>query len=280
MAYGVVPVASAVSSIPHYLEGFGVGRALAPNDLDGFVEAISGLCPGASEVEGRVASSDGSGRELHVRPLSRRRAGNARAGGGVMVRARSVAAATRTAVGETRLDLAVPLPGSARPACRDDAEVLGLWRLAREVRAPRRPPPRPHDPAVGAGGLRRGLHQRRRGVLADAAHRYSMGVRQVRADPHSRRRAPSHSARPASLARGRIFPSARAFGAPDHSEPRAGRGPRPAQLQPFRSAFSGRVRALLLRTPPDDTRASLDVRMPARPDRGHRDGGRRQHRPS
>ena len=41
MAYGVVPVASAVSSIPHYLERFGVGRALAPDDLDGFVEVLS-----------------------------------------------------------------------------------------------------------------------------------------------------------------------------------------------------------------------------------------------
>jgi glycosyltransferase involved in cell wall biosynthesis len=41
MAYGVVPVASAVSSIPHHLEGFGVGRAVDPTDREGFVGAIS-----------------------------------------------------------------------------------------------------------------------------------------------------------------------------------------------------------------------------------------------
>ena len=42
MAYGVVPVASTVSSIPQYLERFGAGRALDPFDRRGFVEAIAG----------------------------------------------------------------------------------------------------------------------------------------------------------------------------------------------------------------------------------------------
>jgi glycosyltransferase involved in cell wall biosynthesis len=40
MAYGVVPVTSAVSSIPQYIERFGCGVALAPDDIDGFVHAI------------------------------------------------------------------------------------------------------------------------------------------------------------------------------------------------------------------------------------------------
>jgi glycosyltransferase involved in cell wall biosynthesis len=42
MAYGVVPVASTVSSIPQYLEQFRAGRAIDPMDLDGFVAAIAG----------------------------------------------------------------------------------------------------------------------------------------------------------------------------------------------------------------------------------------------
>lgn len=41
MAYGVVPVASTVSSIPQYLKSFGAGRALDPNDREGFIDAIS-----------------------------------------------------------------------------------------------------------------------------------------------------------------------------------------------------------------------------------------------
>ena len=41
MAYGVVPVASRVSSIPQYLETFRTGRAVPPADVQGFVEAIS-----------------------------------------------------------------------------------------------------------------------------------------------------------------------------------------------------------------------------------------------
>ena len=41
MAYGVVPVASTVSSIPQYLETFRAGRALDPLDREGFIEAIA-----------------------------------------------------------------------------------------------------------------------------------------------------------------------------------------------------------------------------------------------
>ncbi len=41
MAYGAVPLAGAVSSIPQYLERFGVGRAFAPDDLDAFVATLS-----------------------------------------------------------------------------------------------------------------------------------------------------------------------------------------------------------------------------------------------
>ncbi len=42
MAYGVVPVASTVSSIPQYLEQFGAGQAIDPMDVDAFAAAISG----------------------------------------------------------------------------------------------------------------------------------------------------------------------------------------------------------------------------------------------
>ena len=42
MAYGVVPLAGAVSSIPQYLAKLGTGRALAPDDIDGFAAAIAG----------------------------------------------------------------------------------------------------------------------------------------------------------------------------------------------------------------------------------------------
>jgi glycosyltransferase involved in cell wall biosynthesis len=41
MAYGVVPVAGDVSSIPQYLEGFRAGRALDLADREGFVSAIT-----------------------------------------------------------------------------------------------------------------------------------------------------------------------------------------------------------------------------------------------
>jgi glycosyltransferase involved in cell wall biosynthesis len=41
MAYGVVPIAAAVSSIPQYLEQFNVGRSVAFDDIDGYVRAVS-----------------------------------------------------------------------------------------------------------------------------------------------------------------------------------------------------------------------------------------------
>jgi phosphatidylinositol alpha-1,6-mannosyltransferase len=41
MAYGAVPVASTVSSIPQYLEMFGAGRALDPSDRAGYIETIA-----------------------------------------------------------------------------------------------------------------------------------------------------------------------------------------------------------------------------------------------
>lgn len=41
MAYGVVPVAGRVSSIPQYLERFGTGGAYDPEDLDAFVRAAA-----------------------------------------------------------------------------------------------------------------------------------------------------------------------------------------------------------------------------------------------
>lgn len=40
MAYGVVPIAGNISSIGQYLSLFGCGRALPPDDLEGFVEAV------------------------------------------------------------------------------------------------------------------------------------------------------------------------------------------------------------------------------------------------
>ena len=40
MAFGVVPVAGRVSSIPGYLQQLGCGRAIDPEDIDGFVDAI------------------------------------------------------------------------------------------------------------------------------------------------------------------------------------------------------------------------------------------------
>lgn len=41
MAYGVVPVCGSVSSIPQYLEQFGVGRACPPADTAGMADAIA-----------------------------------------------------------------------------------------------------------------------------------------------------------------------------------------------------------------------------------------------
>jgi glycosyltransferase involved in cell wall biosynthesis len=40
MAYGVVPVAGNVGSIPQYLNECGVGATFDPYDIDGFVTAI------------------------------------------------------------------------------------------------------------------------------------------------------------------------------------------------------------------------------------------------
>lgn len=42
MAYGVVPLAGAVSSIPQYLDEMKTGAALPPDDIDGFVAKIEG----------------------------------------------------------------------------------------------------------------------------------------------------------------------------------------------------------------------------------------------
>ncbi|MGH9365059.1 MAG: glycosyltransferase [Thermoanaerobaculia bacterium] len=44
MAFGVVPVASAVGSIPQYLKAFRTGKALAANDVEGFAQAIAWYC--------------------------------------------------------------------------------------------------------------------------------------------------------------------------------------------------------------------------------------------
>lgn len=41
MAYGVVPIASNVSSIPYYLERFGIGGVHAPDDIQGFTDTIA-----------------------------------------------------------------------------------------------------------------------------------------------------------------------------------------------------------------------------------------------
>ena len=40
MAFGVVPVASRVSSIPEYLLSFGIGTVADPNDIEGFVDGV------------------------------------------------------------------------------------------------------------------------------------------------------------------------------------------------------------------------------------------------
>lgn len=40
MAYGVVPLTSAVSSIPQFLNKFGIGMALPPQDIEGFANAV------------------------------------------------------------------------------------------------------------------------------------------------------------------------------------------------------------------------------------------------
>ena len=40
MAFGVVPLAGAVGSIPHYLRAFGTGAAIASHDPDAYAEEI------------------------------------------------------------------------------------------------------------------------------------------------------------------------------------------------------------------------------------------------
>ena len=42
MAYGMVPIAGRISSIPQYLEMFGCGAVLDPLDIEGFADAICG----------------------------------------------------------------------------------------------------------------------------------------------------------------------------------------------------------------------------------------------
>jgi glycosyltransferase involved in cell wall biosynthesis len=58
MAYGVVPITSAVSSIPQYLKQFGVGEAHPPTDLDAFVNALCGYLkdPSRWQEESRRAA--------------------------------------------------------------------------------------------------------------------------------------------------------------------------------------------------------------------------------
>lgn len=57
MAYGVVPVAGAVSSIPQYLGQLRTGAAVAPEDIDGFAEAIAkyALAPAVWAAESKRA---------------------------------------------------------------------------------------------------------------------------------------------------------------------------------------------------------------------------------
>lgn len=57
MAYGVLPIASDVSSVPQYVERFGAGRAIAAEDRNGFVRAIAEYVgnPERWKVESRAA---------------------------------------------------------------------------------------------------------------------------------------------------------------------------------------------------------------------------------
>jgi glycosyltransferase involved in cell wall biosynthesis len=59
MAYGVVPIASTVSSIPQYLERFRTGRALDPLDVEAFSQAIAWYAanPAAWKSESLAAAS-------------------------------------------------------------------------------------------------------------------------------------------------------------------------------------------------------------------------------
>jgi hypothetical protein len=62
MAYGAVPVASSVSSIPQYFKKFGSGRTYAPGDVEAFAKSIQwylthpGIWKDESENAVKVAS--------------------------------------------------------------------------------------------------------------------------------------------------------------------------------------------------------------------------------
>jgi len=59
MAYGVVPAASSVGSIPHYLNRFDIGRTFSPDDVAGFTEAVLWYHqnPAAWKAESELAAS-------------------------------------------------------------------------------------------------------------------------------------------------------------------------------------------------------------------------------
>ena len=57
MAYGAVPLASAVGSVPDYLARFGTGRALDPDDIRGYVEAIRYYAAHPDEWKGESTRS-------------------------------------------------------------------------------------------------------------------------------------------------------------------------------------------------------------------------------
>ena len=57
MAYGVLPIASDVSSVPQYVERFGAGRSLPAENSAGFVRAIAeyAASPERWKAESRAA---------------------------------------------------------------------------------------------------------------------------------------------------------------------------------------------------------------------------------
>ena len=260
MAYGVVPVARAVSSIPHHLEGFGVGRAVDPNDREGFVEAISAY---VREPRSGRRSRGERWKRPRVSPtaaiswrceecsswrrLDRQRTfppGGGAHGGGVV-----------------RLDLAVSLRRSAHPARAADSEVLALRRLARVVCARRRPPP--GSPA-------------RRWEMVACAAAYISGAevfwRMRRVDiPWEFGKYAVFLVLAVALVRTarvrRSWLPVAYFLAPVPSGSLtllsldAGRGPGPAELQPLRPAEPRSVRAVLLDAAADEARAPVGLRL-------------------
>ncbi len=58
MAYGAVPIAGAVSSIPQYLERFGVGAVCPPQDIGAYVEAVRRYAadPAGWKAQSRLAA--------------------------------------------------------------------------------------------------------------------------------------------------------------------------------------------------------------------------------